>query len=70
MGSREQYCVKVTCPACGNSGTAHWSEWDRPSIYSGTGRRLESVPDGFVVGTETDKDGDPSIVCATCGVAG
>jgi hypothetical protein len=69
MGSREHYNVRVTCPSCGRSGTASWSEWDRPTPYSGTGRRLESVPPGFIVGSEKDKDGDPSLVCEACGVA-
>jgi hypothetical protein len=37
-------------------------------VYSGNGRRLESVSDGFIVGSDIDKSGDPQILCAECGV--
>lgn len=68
MGTRDHYRVSLKCIVCGRSGTAHWSEWDRPTVYSGNGRRLESVSDGFIVGSDIDKSGDPQILCAECGV--
>ena len=66
MSARDKYSFNITCPQCGNTGRADWSEYDRPSIYSGNGRRLDDLSDGFARGTEKDADGDPTIICTTC----
>jgi len=68
MGSRDRYSVELTCITCGKVGTATWSEWDHTTIYSGTGRRLESVSDGFIEGPGKDEQGDAEIVCSDCGI--
>ncbi len=66
MTAREHYTVRITCSVCGKHGMAGWSEWERASTYSGNGRRIESVPDGFELGEGQDRDGDPVILCSDC----
>ncbi len=68
MGTRDRYSFKLCCIACGAEGSAYWSEWDRPTAYSGTGRRLDEVSDGFVEGPPKKAGGDPTILCSKCGI--
>ncbi len=66
MGSRDRYTIAISCLQCGKQGTAYWSEWDIPTIYSGSGKRLDSVSEGFVM--VLDSQGKQGILCATCRV--
>ena len=68
MGSRDTYKVSLHCARCGTSGVAHWSEWDRPTVYSGTGRRLDGLTLGFSEGPPKVQGGDPTIICEKCRV--
>ncbi len=66
MSARDHYSTAVKSPRCGKRCEIHWSEHERPSAYSGNGRRLEFVPPGFFRGTHKDAEGDPEILCADC----
>ncbi len=69
MGSRDKYTTPLACSKCGTKGTAWWSEWDRPTIYSGTGLRLEGLSEGFIEGSTSKNGGKPTILCAHCKTA-
>lgn len=67
MSARDEYKITVRCPHCGNTGVAAVSEYERPSLYSGIGRRVDKAPPGF-----RDDRGDGSdfrLSCIPCGVA-
>lgn len=68
MSSREQFSVELRCPVCGKTGTAHWSEWERPTKYSGLGRQIEDITKGFVVVPAATSRSQPSVRCAKCDI--
>lgn len=43
MSARDAYTIDVRCPRCGRTGVAEVSEHERPSVYSGLGRRVDKV---------------------------
>jgi hypothetical protein len=67
MGSRDEYMVSLRCLCCGKEGVAHLSEYDPPSIYSGNGRTLDALTDGFTRGPGTRPDGSPTTLCVDSG---
>lgn len=68
MSSRDRYTVPLHCIACGKTGTAHWSEWDRPTQYSGLGRQVDAVTEGFAIVPSTMPRQGSEIRCTDCGV--
>lgn len=68
MGTRDHYTQRLHCLVCGRTGTAWWSERDRPSIYTGTGRTLDRVSDGFKIVPSPTNKGDSQAHCVECGV--
>lgn len=68
MSARDHYSLPLRCLVCGQTGTAWWSENARPSIYTGTGRTLDMVSDGFKIVPPSSGKGDSEAHCVECGV--
>lgn len=66
MGSRDRYTIDLTCPECKATGWASMSEWDVPTAYSGNGREVEKMSEGFRP-VEGDR-GQFEFFCLACGV--
>lgn len=49
MIARDHYILPLQCLICGRTGTAYWSERERPSVYTGIGRTLDKVSEGFKI---------------------
>jgi hypothetical protein len=68
MSARDHNSLPLRCLICGRTGTAWWSEKARPSIYTGTGRTLDKVSDGFKIVPPPSGKGDSQAHCVECGV--
>lgn len=68
MSARDHYSLPLLCLVCGRPGTASWSENARPSIYTGTGRTLDKVSEGFKIVPPSSGEGDSVAHCVECGV--
>lgn len=68
MSTRDSYTLPLRCLICGLTGTAWWSEKDRPSIYTGIGRTLDHVSEGFRIVPSPNSKGDSQAQCISCAV--
>ena len=66
MGGRDRWTSTLTCPKCNKKGEVQWSEWEIPSMYSGSGRTLDGLSEGFIEGTGDDSAGFKKILCSDC----
>lgn len=66
MSANDVWTYEIQCPGCGHRGKITWSEFARPSIYSGTGRTLKALSEGFRGSREKDPEGDPRVICLHC----
>jgi hypothetical protein len=48
MAARDHFALKITCPKCGNGGTADVSEDDHPYMRH-PGFHVDQLPEGFSV---------------------
>jgi hypothetical protein len=56
---------KLTCPRCGNSGSATLFEDHNEARSDVIARRVETLPKGMVGGA-IDQHGDQAIICEIC----
>jgi hypothetical protein len=63
MARYEKVTTKVTCPKCGNEGTATWEETSNP-VYHGEHSRVRSVTGFTVTGGSAGKQ---EATCDRCG---
>lgn len=68
MSALDRYSLPVHCLVCGLTGTSWWTEKERPSQYTGTGRTLDLVSDGFKIVPPKDKKSDPQVHCVPCNI--
>lgn len=68
MSARDNYTLPLLCLICGRTGTAWWSERERPSPYTGLGRTLDAVSEGFKIVPPPLGKGDIQAHCTKCGV--
>ena len=66
MSAKEVYTYDIRCPDCDMQGTVTWSEYKRPTLYSGHGRHLKEISKGFLPSATKDIQGDPRIICIEC----
>lgn len=65
---RDQYHFDIRCQSCGKTGRIDMSEWNRPTVESGTGRRIDALSEGFRRAAGAGDEGFPKVFCATCKV--
>jgi len=63
---REQFGVKIQCPACKQTGSAIWEEAVSPGP-AGPEPSLVSLPSGFVQRQRANLAAVPELVCESCG---
>jgi hypothetical protein len=68
MSARDYYKLPLHCLICGHTGTAWWSERERPSIYTGIGRTLDEVSEGFKIVQAPNSKDDSQAYCIKCNV--
>lgn len=68
MSARDHYTLPLQCLICGRSGTAWWSERERPSLYTGAGRTLDRVSEGFKIVLPSGGKGDSQAHCIECDI--
>lgn len=66
MSARDKWKVEILCPTCEQRGEAWLSEFDKPSLYSGRGSRIDQLPSGFTQLSQRDKEGFPYLSCCNC----
>lgn len=60
--------MPLDCPACGRTGTADVTENDGWSFVKGDrGRRIHSLPAGYVVIKHGESHGEQTIIQCACG---
>jgi hypothetical protein len=68
MTARDKWKAQLLCPKCGKTGIAEISE-DDGYIHGDPRRRIDGVPEGFIVVPGGSSSLDTDIHCDTCKIS-